>query len=193
VIRELGGFRSEMGVKGKGLLQGEEEEIKGVLQDLPFKILYTGVVGSSVVREGRDVDVVAISEGDERPMLYHEGRISVLLLGKGWLSYEKHEEMPTGLVPSMLFKSIQLSLPVYGDKERIFRLLPEIRIRKEDFENVEIKESRYKRRDRKNYLVALIFEELLKRGDIDKFEFDSVKLARELGLEEIAEELENFL
>ena len=27
VIRELGGFRSEMGVRGKGLLQGEETEL----------------------------------------------------------------------------------------------------------------------------------------------------------------------
>ena len=72
--------------------------------------------------------------------------------------------MPTGLVPSILFKSIQLSLPVYGDKEVILKRLPEIRVREVDFTNVEIKKKRYEQRDRKNYLVALIFEKLLKSG-----------------------------
>jgi len=169
------------------------DKIERVIRDLPFKVLYAGVVGSSVVREGRDVDVVAISEGEEKPMLFHEGRISVLLMGKEWLSYEKHEEMPIGLVPSILFKSIQLSLPVFGDKDEILAILPEIKIRGVDFMNVEIKKRRYKRKDRKNYLVALIFEELLKCSkDLGEFEFDGVRLAKKLGLKEIAEELEKF-
>ena len=211
-----------MSVKGKGVLQGEEtelcemmngkfgrgviynpkaivyhngkeEEIVRVIQDITFKILYAGVVGSSAVRGGRDVDVVAIAEGDEKPMLFHEGRISVLLMGKEWLSYEKHEEIPTGLVPSILFKSIQLSLPVFGDKDEILEILPEIRIREGDFMNVEIKKGRYERRDRKNYLVALIFEDLLRRSeDLSEFEFDNVRLAKKLGLTEIAEVLEDI-
>ena len=170
----------------------KREEIKRIIQDLPIDILYAGVVGSSVVREGRDVDVVVIAEGDENPMLFHEGRISVLTLGREWLTYKKHEEMPTGLVPSILFKSIQLSLPVFGDKEEILKRLPEIRVREADFTNVEIKKKRYEQRDRKNYLVALIFEKLLKSGSIDEFEFDGVRLARKIGLKEIAEELENL-
>ena len=170
----------------------KREEIKRIIQDLPFDVLYAGVVGSSVVREGRDVDVVVIAEGDENPMLFHEGRISVLTLGREWLTYKKHEEMPTGLVPSILFKSIQLSLPVYGDKEEILKRLPEIRVREVDFTNVEIKKKRYEQRDRKNYLVALIFEKLLNSGSIDEFEFDGVRLARKIGLKEIAEELENL-
>lgn len=174
-------------------LNGKEEEIKKVILALPFEILYAGVVGSSIVREGRDVDVVAISEDDEKPMLFHEGRISVLLMGKEWLSYEKHEEMPIGLVPSILFKSIQLSLPIFGDKDEILAILPEIRNREVDFTNIEIKKKRYERKDRKNYLVALIFEELLKCSkDLGEFEFDGIRLAKKLGLKEIAEELENF-
>ncbi|RZN39082.1 MAG: hypothetical protein EFT35_04030 [Methanophagales archaeon ANME-1-THS] len=171
---------------------GREEEIKRFVQDLPFTILYAGVVGSSVVRWGRDVDVVAISEDDENPILFHAGRISVLLMGKEWLSYEKHEEMPTGLVPSILFKSIQLSLLILGDKSRILEMLPDIRMRAVDFTNIEIKKKRYERRDRKNYLVALIFEELLRLGDVNQFEFDNPRLARKLGLREIAEELEDL-
>lgn len=177
-------------MKGKGLLQ--DEEIKRVVWNLPFDILYAGVVGSSAVREGRDVDVVVIADREEKPMLFHEGRISVLTLGREWLTYKKHEEMPTGLVPSILFKSIQLSLPVYGDKDEILKKLPEIRVREADFTNVEIKKKRYEQRDRKNYLVALIFEKLLKSGSIGEFEFDGVRLARKIGLKEIAEELENL-
>lgn len=173
---------------------GKGEEIKRVVQDLPVKILYAGIVGSSVVRESRDVDVVAISADDEEPMLFHEGRISVLLLGKEWLSYEKHEEMPIGLVPSILFKSIQLSLPIFGDKDEILAILPGIKVREVDFMNVEIKKRRYKQKDRKNYLVALIFEELLKCSkDLVEFEFDGVRLAKKLGLKEIAEELRIFI
>ena len=125
----------------------KREEIKRIIQDLPFDVLYAGVVGSSVVREGRDVDVVVIAESDEKPMLFHEGRISVLTLGREWLTYKKHEEMPTGLVPSILFKY---------------------------------------------YLVALVFEKLLKSGSIGEFEFDEVRLARKIGLKEIAEKLENL-
>ncbi|GEM_PF-1581630 len=173
-------------------LNGKEEEIKKVILALPFEILYAGVVGSSVVREGRDVDVVAISEDDEKPMFFHEGRVSVLLMGKEWLSYEKHEEIPIGLVPSILFKSIKLSLPIFGDKGRFLEMLPEIRIREVDFTNIEIKKRRYERRDKKNYLVALIFEELLRSGDLNEFEFDNVRLAKKLGLKEIAEELAKF-
>ena len=189
-LHAIGAFLHHGEVKGKGLLQ--DEEIKRIILDLPIDILYAGVVGSSVVREGKDVDVVVIAERDEKPMLFHEGRISVLTLGREWLTYKKHEEMPTGLVPSILFKSIQLSLPVYGDKDEILKQLPEIRVREADFTNVEIKKKRYEQRDRKNYLVALIFEKLLKSGSIGEFEFDGVRLARKIGLKEIAEELKNL-
>lgn len=169
------------------------EEIKRIIQNLPFEVLYAGVVGSSVVREGRDVDIVAISEEDVKPMLFHEGKISVLLLGREWLSYEKHEEMPTGLVPSILFKSIQMSVPVLGEKNEILRILPRISVKEADFVNVEIKKRRYEGRERKNYLVAIVFEELLKRSeDLREFEFDNVRLARNLGLKEIAEELQRL-
>ncbi|MHC1610890.1 MAG: hypothetical protein ACXQTW_04735 [Candidatus Methanospirareceae archaeon] len=41
-------------------------------------------------------------------------------------------------------------------------------------------------------MVALIFEKLLNSGSIDEFEFDGVRLARKIGLKEIAEELENL-
>jgi len=59
---------------------------------------------------------------------------------------------------------------------------------------VEIKRKRYEGRDRKNYLVALVFEELLKRSiDLSEFEFDNVRLAKKLGLEEVARELEELL
>ena len=72
-------------------------------------------------------------------------------------------------------------------------MLPQIRVREEDFINVEIKRKRYERRDRKNYLVALVFEELLKCSvDLGEFEFDNVRLAKKLGLEELARELEEL-
>jgi hypothetical protein len=58
---------------------------------------------------------------------------------------------------------------------------------------LEIKKSRFKDVDRKNYLVALLFEKLLKVSpDLDKYEFDNVSMARNLGLEWIAEELEGI-
>jgi len=42
-------------------------------------------------------------------------------------------------------------------------------------------------------LVAIVFEELLKRSeDLREFEFDNVRLARNLGLKEIAEELQRL-
>lgn len=97
------------------------------------------------------------------------------------------------VVLCILFKSIQLSFPIWGDKDKILRILPQIRVREEDFINVEIKRKRYERRDRKNYLVALVFEELLKRSiDLSEFEFDNVRLAKKLGLEEVARELEEL-
>jgi len=169
------------------------EEIKRIIQNLPFEVLYAGVVGSSVVREGRDVDIIAISKEDVKPMLFHEGKISVLLLGREWLSYKKHEEMSTGLVPSILFKSIQMSVPILGEKNEILRILPRISVKEADFVNVEIKKRRYERREKKNYLVAIVFEELLKHSkDLHEFEFDHVRLARNLGLKEIAEELQRL-
>ena len=91
-----------------------------------------------------------------------------------------------------IFKSIQHSLPVFGDKDEILKKLPEIRVREADFTNVEIKKKRYEQRDRKNYLVALIFEKLLKSGSIGEFEFDRVQVAKKLGLKEIAVELEDL-
>ncbi len=83
-------------------------------------------------------------------------------------------------------------MPVFGDKDEILKKLPEIRVREADFTNVEIKKKRYEQRDRKNYLVALIFEKLLKSGSIGEFEFDRVQVAKKLGLKEIAVELEDL-
>ena len=174
-------------------IRNEKEQIAGVIQALHPEILYAGVVGSSLVRKGRDIDVVAISKGSDEPSLFHRGNVSVLLLGKDWLTYQKHRKLPTGLIPSILFKSIQLSLPVWGDKDKVLRMLPQIRVGEEDFINVEIKKKRYERRDRKNYLVALVFEELLKCSvDLSEFEFDNMRLAKKLGLEEVARELEGL-
>jgi len=185
--------RSGYNLKLPEQIRNEKEKIAGVIQALHPEILYAGVVGSSLARKGRDIDVVAISKGSDEPSLFHRGNVSVLLLGKDWLTYQKHRKLPTGLIPSILFKSIQLSFPIWGDKEKVLRMLPQIRVREEDFTNVEIKRKRYERRDRKNYLVALVFEELLKRSiDLSEFEFDNVRLAKKLGLEEVARELEGL-
>jgi len=112
---------------------------------------------------------------------------------------EKIARVIQALHPEILYagvvgsSSYQLSLPVWGDKDKILRMLPKIRAGEEDFINVEIKKKRYERRDRKNYLVALVFEELLKCSvDLGEFEFDNVRLAKKLGLEELTRELEEL-
>ena len=45
--------------------------------------------------------------------------VKLLLSGKDWLSYDKHENEPVGLVPGVLFKSIQSSVPIAGDKSNM--------------------------------------------------------------------------
>ena len=152
-------------------------------------VIYAGIVGSSVVAErGTDIDVVAITSREAHPRLIHEKDVILLLLGKEWLSYDKHEKEPVGLVPSILFKSIQLSVPIAGDKSSL--CIPKISVCKVDFINAEIKRRRYEGRDRKNYLVALIFEKLLENSsNLSEYCFDNLKLAKKLGLEEIYEEL----
>ena len=107
----------------------------------PHSVIYAGIVGSSVVAErGTDIDVVAITSRDVHPRLIHEKEVIILLLGKEWLSYDKHENEPVGLVPSILFKSIQLSVPIAGDKSSL--CIPKISVCKVDFINAEIKRRR---------------------------------------------------
>lgn len=149
----------------------------------PHSVIYAGIVGSSVVAErGTDIDMVAITSREAHPRLIHEKEVIMLLLGKEWLLYDKHEKEPVGLVPSVLFKAIPMSIPVVGDKLRL--CIPKISVCEVDFINVEIKRRRYEGKDRKNYLVALIFEKLLvSSSDLSESCFDNQKLAKKLGLE----------
>ena len=158
----------------------------------PHSLIYAGIVGSSLeVKRATDIDVVAVTSSAVTPKLIHEGDVSVVRFGEEWLSYVKHEKEPVGLVPSILFKAIQMSIPVVGDKSRL--CIPEICVCEADFVNVEIKRKRYKGRDRKNYLVALIFEKLLESSsDLSEYCFDNLRLAKKLGMEEIYEELRDI-
>ncbi len=154
------------------------------------KILYAGIVGSFVATKRKnDMDVLCItSDTPERPSITHVGDISLLALNSSWLHYEKHLKDPTGLVPSVLFKSIELSKTIIGVKDDID--IPKIAACKADFVNIEIKKKRYEKIDRKNYLVALIFETLLQiSSDLSLYNFDNIKMAKDIGFNDIAEEL----
>ena len=102
-------------------------------------ILYAGVVGSSVVTQrNKDIDVLVITtQMPDNPSVYHQDCISLLVLNIGWLNYDKHFKNPTGLVPSILFKSIELSKPIIGDKVAIE--IPMIKVCRADWINVKIK------------------------------------------------------
>jgi len=84
-----------------------------------------------------------------------------------------------------------MSVPIAGDKSSL--CIPKICVCKADFINAEIKRERYKGQDRKNYLVALLFEKLLESSsDLSEYCFDNLKLAKKLGLKEIHVELRDI-
>ncbi len=158
-----------------------------------YNILYAGIVGSAVTTQRRtDIDVIVItSDTPKNPCIFHAGNKSLLVLNLSWLSYDIHLERPTGLVPSVLFKSIELSQPIIGSKDKIN--LPRIIACMADWINVEIKKKRYKKIDRKNYLVALIFDRLLRVSpDLSSYNFDNIEMARNVGIIEVAKELERI-
>jgi hypothetical protein len=154
------------------------------------KMLYAGMVGSALATlRSRDIDVIVVTSlTPENPSLIHLQRISLLAFSKDWLKYEKHWEKPTGLVPSILFKSLELSLPLIGNKNDLD--IPKIQVRETDRINLEIKKNRYENRDMKNYLVALIFEKLLATSpDLSEYTFDNIQMANNLGEKQLANDL----
>jgi len=154
------------------------------------KMLYAGMVGSALVTlRSRDIDVIVVtSSTPEDPSLIHLQRISLLAFSKDWLRYEKHLEKPTGLVPSILFKSLELSEPLFGNKKDLD--IPKIQVCKPDWINLEIKKDRYKNRDKKNHLVALLFEKLLVTSpDLSKYPFNNIDMANNLGEKQLANDL----
>lgn len=164
--------------------------IRDIIRGKAEEIVYAGITGSSLsTKKAGDVDVVAVLRKQDNPALTHPApSVSLLAFDTTWLTYEKHLENPVGLVPSILFKSIKLSLPVAGRKENL--KMPKIRACNADWINLEIKKARYRNNNRKNYLVALVFEKLLSDSPtIDKYCFNNALMAEKLGLKEIAEEL----
>ena len=153
-------------------------------------VAYAGVTGSSAAgRTSTDVDVVAVVEGQREPTLSHgRCRVSVLSFDRSWLSYCRHLEDPVGLIPSVLYKSILLSQPIIGWRQSLN--IPQVRVCEADWINLRIKKCRY-RADRRRYIKALLLEAVLTRSPtLEMYHFDNVRLARELGLHEIADELE---
>ena len=154
------------------------------------KIIYGGIVGSTLATlRNRDIDVIVVTKTTPKdPLLVHLQRASVLAFSKDWLKYKKHLEKPTGLVPSILFKSLELSMPLIGKKNDLD--LPTIHACEPDWINIEIKKKRYENRDKKNYIVALLFEKLLESSpDLLKYSFDNIEMANNLGEKQIANEL----
>lgn len=167
------------------------EIVKKICFDFGWNnILYSGIVGSTVsTKRNSDVDIVVItSDNPNYPCLVHENRFSLLVLNLEWLSYDKHFEKPTGLVPSILFKSIMLSKPIIGNKSKI--RTPTIKVGKADRINLKIKKNRYKNVDEKNYLIALLFERLLKISpDLSLYDFNNIKVAENIGADDLAKSL----
>ena len=148
------------------------------------------MVGSALATlRSRDIDVIVVtSTTPKNPSTIHLQRTSILAFSKDWLKYEKHLEKPTGLVPSILFKSIELSESLFGNKNDLD--IPKIQVCKPDWINLEIKKDRYKNRDKKNYLVALLFEKLLAASpDLSKYTFDNIEMANNLGEKRLANDL----
>ncbi|MFH1100618.1 MAG: hypothetical protein V1726_01080 [Methanobacteriota archaeon] len=154
------------------------------------EIIYAGMVGSVLVTQrNRDIDVIVVTSiAPENPSIIHLQRVSVLAFSNTWLQYEKHLEKPTGLIPSILFKSLELSEPIIGDKKNLD--IPTIRVCKSDWINVEIKKKRYENHDTKNYIIALLFEKLLLAApDLSKYSFDNIEMANNLGEKQITNNL----
>lgn len=153
-------------------------------------ILYAGIVGSAVVTQRyKDIDVLVITtQTPDNPSVYHRDCVSLLVFNIEWLNYEKHLKIPTGLVPSILFKSIELSKPIIGNKDAIE--IPTIKVCKADWINVKIKKKRYENVDRKNFLVALLFERLLKFSpDLSHYSFNNIEIGKTIGAADIMKEL----
>lgn len=111
-------------------------------------LLYAGVAGSYLIKRRNDVDVTVIAKSELPPTLFYLPKnISVLAFDISWLSYERHEREPTGLVPSILFKTLQLSKPLLGNKNSV--VIPKIEACRADWINVKIKKDRFKAIDRK--------------------------------------------
>ena len=165
--------------------------IQSVCKEIEWvEIIYAGIVGSALVTlRNRDIDVIVVtSRTPKNPSMIHLQRISLLAFSKDWLKYEKHLEKPTGLVPSILFKSLELSGQLFGNKKDLN--IPKIHVVKPDWINLEIKKDRYKNRDKKNYLVALLFEKLLAVSpDLSKYTFDNIEMANNLGETRFANDL----
>ena len=103
------------------------------------EIIYAGIVGSALITlRNRDIDIIVVTSTiPENPSLIHLQRASLLAFSKDWLKYEKHLEKPTGLVPSILFKSLELSEPLIGNKNDLD--ISMIKVCKADWINIEIK------------------------------------------------------
>ncbi|MCK4348646.1 MAG: hypothetical protein KAW47_08515 [Thermoplasmatales archaeon] len=154
------------------------------------RILYAGIVGSALATQRKnDIDIVVITDCHPKmPCMFHNGNISLLVLSESWLHYSKHREEPTGLVPSVLFKSIELSQPVIGCKDYV--TLPTILACDADWININIKKERYEKIDRKNYLIALLFDRLLQISpDALLYDFDNIRMAKNIGAPDIANAL----
>jgi len=167
-----------------------KKNLKEIIVENIDNVVYAGVVGSSLCRsDAGDTDVKVIVDSGLPPTLMSlDENTSALACDTGWLTCGKHVERPVGLIPSIFFKSIELSLPVIGDKNSL--RIPEIKACDIDYINLEIKKTRFIHSDRKNYLVALVFEQLLKtHPNLRGYHFDSISLAKELGLSHIADEL----
>ena len=127
----------------------------------------------------------------DRPSLVKDNNISYLFLNKDWLKYDIHQKNPTGLVPSVLFKSIDMSITLIGKKSAINH--DSIKACKADYLNVKIKKERYKDTNYKNYLVSIIFEKLLEKSpDLSLYSFDNIEMSKRVGLKNISYELEKY-
>ena len=156
-------------------------------------VIFAGIVGSSVInRKNSDIDLMIITKDyPDRPCLIKENNVSYLVFNKNWLKYDIHLKNPTGLVPSVLFKSFDKSIQLIGKKSAVDHDV--IKVCKADHINVRIKKKRYKNTDHKNYLVALIFEKLLEKSfDLSVYSFDNIEMAKRLGLNKISRELKEY-
>jgi len=153
-------------------------------------IVYAGIVGSSLITsKAHDIDIIVITTKiPEDPSLIHQHPYSFLVMNRTWLTYEKHNKQPVGLIPSILFKSLQLSKPVIGNIKDL--AIPTITVNKTDWINLQMKKDRYRKTDKKNYLVALLFEHLLRLSpDLSMYSFDKYQMGENIGANELVNEL----
>ena len=171
------------------------EEIKKAIQIVCNEyyweeIIYAGIVGSSLITpKAHDIDIIIITtKSPNAPSLVHQHPYSFLVMNRTWLRYEKHNEQPVGLIPSILFKSLQLSKPVIGNIQDL--PIPKIHVNQIDWINLQMKKDRYRATDKKNYLVALLFEQLLKNSpDLSMYSFNKYEMAKRIGADELINEL----